>query len=484
MTSSVQNSNSSKPILENQITERHSMDSQYPPLVSDRSELTIALLPWGDLFEDHFDPLGVSLETFRNEFTGSYQFGYIEALRLAGVRTVLFYVSARISTTLRFTHIPSGTTVCVLPASKIHRAYRACRSVRRRMLNLDGEFSNTHSAHDSHPSLLTSIKSAASSIGTYLSTPLGLLARELRREGCDAILCQEYEYARFDTCVLLGQLMRLPVFATFQGGNKQQSFVEYPVRSLALRKCTSLIIATQTEMTRVRTCYKVPSTKMARIFNPVDVEAWRAIDRNEARAGLEIPINARVVVWHGRVEIERKGLDVLLEAWDQICCQRPETDLRLLLVGTGSNANELHQRITNMELRGVLRVDEFVNDRTVIQRYLSAADVYTLPSRHEGFPVAPVEAMACGLPVVATDAPGVLDIFQAGEASGGLIVPRNDVQALASALDRVLDDEVWGRELGKLARHRAEECFSLLAIGKQLRNFLLSQKAPLDMTQR
>jgi len=188
--------------------------------------------------------------------------------------------------------------------------------------------------------------------------------------------------------------------------------------------------------------------------------------------------------WCGRVEIERKGLDVLLEAWDQICCQRPETDLRLLLVGTGSNANELHQRITNMELRGVLRVDEFVNDRTVIQRYLSAADVYTLPSRHEGFPVAPVEAMACGLPVVATDAPGVLDIFQAGEASGGLIVPRNDVQALASALDRVLDDEVWGRELGKLARHRAEECFSLLAIGKQLRNFLLSQKAPLDMTQR
>ncbi len=435
-------------MLEHQNTDHHSMNGQEPPFVSERSDLTIALLPWGDLFEDHFDPLGVSLETFRNEFTGSYQFGYIEALRLASVRTVLFYVSARVSTTLRFTHTPTGATVCVLPAPKIHRAVRKITYFR-----------------------------GLQTLGRYLATPLGLLAREMRREGCDAILCQEYEYARFDACVLLGQLMRLPVFATFQGGNKRLTFLEYPLRSLALRACTGLIIATQTEFQRVRASYGVPSTKLARIFNPVDVAAWHAIDRKQARAALDIPIDARVVVWHGRVEIEPKGLDVLLEAWDRICCERLEKDLRLLLVGTGSNANELLQRIKNMRLRGVLRVDEFVNDRTVIQQYLSAADVYTLPSRHEGFPVAPIEAMACGLPVVAADAPGVPDIFQDGEASGGLVVPRDDAKALASALGRVLDDEAWGRELGKRARRRAEDSFSLLAISKQLRDFLLSQKA-------
>jgi glycosyltransferase involved in cell wall biosynthesis len=307
-----------------------------------------------------------------------------------------------------------------------------------------------------------------------------LLTRELRREGCEAILFQDYENPSFDVCVLLGQLMRFPVFATFQGGSGQRSRIERPIRPLALRACAGLIIGPRTEFQRVHAGYGVPPAKLARIFNPMDVTTWRAIDRHEARAKLGIPISARVVVCHGRIDIRQKGLDILLEAWDQICCDRPGRDLRLLLVGTGSDANELRQRIVNMQLRGVLWVDEYVRDRTALWRYLSAADVYTLPSRHEGFPVAPIEAMACGLPVLAADAPGVSDILELGEASGGLVVPREDATALASALGRVLDDEAWGRELGKRGRCRAEECFSLEAIGRQMRDFLLSHKTPIN----
>jgi starch synthase len=82
--------------------------------------------------------------------------------------------------------------------------------------------------------------------------------------------------------------------------------------------------------------------------------------------------------------------------------------------------------------------------------------------------------LTCGLPVVAADAPGVPDILAGGEASGGLIVPRGDAEALAQALGRVLDDEALRHELGRRARCRAEEQFSLEAIGKQLRNFLFS----------
>ncbi|MCG6133198.1 MAG: glycosyltransferase family 4 protein [Nostoc sp. LLA-1] len=125
-----------------------------------------------------------------------------------------------------------------------------------------------------------------------------------------------------------------------------------------------------------------------------------------------------------------------------------------------------------MQLSGVMWINEYVRDRTAIQRYLSAADVYTLPSRHEGFPVAPIEAMACSLPVVATDAPGVPDILADGEASGGLVVPRGDIVALSLALGRILDNPIWGRELGTRARCRALEYFSLEGIGQQLRNFL------------
>ena len=437
--------------------------------MSSQSEPTIALLHWGDLIEDFLDTIGVSFESFCNEMTGGWLFGYIDALRLAGVRTVLFCISAQVTEPMRYIHKPTGATICVLPAPKIYNL------ARQQMLNpygwtLEEVFGEVRGVNRHLLAILRDIS-------PYLATPLQLLTRELRREGCQAILCQEYEYARFDACVLLGQLMRLPVFATFQGGDFQLSRLERPLRPLSLQACAGLIVATQTEVQRVQEHYGVPSTKIAQIFNPLDVATWKAMDRNEARAALGIPLDAQVVVNHGRIDIQRKGLDVLLEAWEQVYRDRPDKDLRLLLVGTGSDAEKLRDRIATMQLQGVIWVDEYVRDRTAIRRYLSAADVYTLPSRHEGFPVAPIEAMACGLPVVAANAPGVPDILEGGEASGGLVVPRGDAAALALALGRILDNKDWGRQLGELARKRAENCFSLEAIGTQLHNFLLKPKA-------
>ncbi|MBW4636265.1 MAG: glycosyltransferase family 4 protein [Iphinoe sp. HA4291-MV1] len=425
----------------------------------------IALLHWGELIEDFLDTIGVSFEAYCKEMTGGWLFGYVDALRLAGVRTVLFCISARVNEPTRYTHAPTGATICVLPTTKIYQV------ARRPMLNPHGW--TVKDVFGDVRGVRRRLFAVLKHVAPYLATPLGLLARELRREGCQAILCQEYEYARFDVCVLLGQLMRLPVFATFQGGDFQMSRLERPLRPLTIGACAGLIIATQSETQRVQSRYGIPSTKVAQIFNPMDVVNWRAMERSEARAALGIPLHAQVVVYHGRIEIHRKGLDILLDAWKQVVSERPEKDLRLLLMGTGSDAEKLHQRLVQMQLPGVIWRDEYVRDRSVIQRYLSAADVYTLPSRHEGFPVAPIEAMSCSLPVVAADAPGVPDIFKDGEISGGLVVPRGDSTALASAIGRILDNETWMRELGKRARYRAEQSFSLEAIGKQLRDFLI-----------
>lgn len=293
-----------------------------PTPTSTQPEPTIALLSCHYLFEDFFDTIGISLETLRTELTGGWMFNYIEALQLVGVRTVLFFISARISETLSFTHAPTGAGVCVLPSTvRTHRL-----------------------------SFLKGV-GVTKLLASYQLVPLGLLARELRREGCDVILCQDYEYPSFDACVLLGQLMGLPVFATFQGGGPQSRW-ERPLRWLALQACTGLLIATQTEIQRVRARYGVPSAKLARIFNPTKVTTGGAIDRNEARAALGIPLAARMVVYHGRIDIHQKGLDILLDAWERLCRDRPGKDLRLLLVGTGSDANELRSRLARMRLRG------------------------------------------------------------------------------------------------------------------------------------
>jgi len=142
------------------------------------------------------------------------------------------------------------------------------------------------------------------------------------------------------------------------------------------------------------------------------------------------------------------------------------------LVGTGADADLLRRRVDAMRPRGLLWVDRFLSDTTDIGRYLSAADIFAFPSRDEGFPVAPIEAMSSGLAVVAAGAPGVADIFEGGEASGGLLVPVDDVSTFADGLGRLMDDREWCQELGQRARRRAQEYFSLESIGPRLAGLL------------
>jgi glycosyltransferase involved in cell wall biosynthesis len=416
---------------------------------------TVALLPWGDLLEDFLDSIGLSLEAFRDEMSGGWLFGYVDALKRAGVDAVLVCVSARVDEPVRWRHLPTGAPLIVLPAS-------ASYLHARRFLRDPYAWSSRDAV--GRRKLLGVV---AHNFAPYLATPLRGLAGEIRRHGCGAILCQEYEYPRFDACVLLGRLLRIPTFATFQGGADQRIPPERALRPVALRACGGLVIGSAPEAERVRTRYGVPDEKIASIPNPLDVDAWQAQDRAAARRELGLPSDAGVVAWHGRVDLERKGLDVLVEAWLRV--MGPER--RLLLVGTGAHASQLRSLLDSVT--GVEWIDEYVLDRERMRRYLSAADVYVLPSRWEGFPVAPVEAMACGLPVLAADAPGVREIFPAGEESGGIVVPTGDAAALAAALEGLLTDAPKRAELGRRGRRRVEEAFSLESVGRQLRDFFV-----------
>jgi starch synthase len=408
----------------------------------------VALLPWGDVFEDFLEPIGVSLEKFCNEMTGGWLFGYVEALELVGVRTAIIIFSTQVTSITRRTHLPTGASIIILPATK---SFRVIRRIAPYL-----HFGDT--------------------VSPYLSMPLTPLVQELRREGCDSILCQEYEYGRFDVCLLVGRLTGLPVFASFQGGVKRRDSLGRFIRSRLLRASRGLIIAPSCEAQRVHRQYHLSHHKVAQIFNPLDLQKWPILDRDRVRAEFSIPLNAEIVVWHGRISMQHKGLDILLDVWEQICRERPERDLRLLLLGTGQDADEFSRCLAMKRLPGVRWVNRYLHDRAEMQRYLLTGNVYVFSSRYEGFPVAPLEAMACGLPVVATDVQGIADIFKGGEESGGIVVPLEDAAKLALALGRVLDDKPYARELGRRARRRVETSFSLETVGQQLRSFLLNGK--------
>jgi glycosyltransferase involved in cell wall biosynthesis len=430
----------------------------------------VALLPWGDLFDDDFlNGLGLSLESYCESFRGSWMIGWIEALRTAGVETVTIWYSARVQAPKRLTHRPTQSCVVVLPARRLYTA------LRRRMADPLGS-----TPADMFGERRGGSRVLAAQIHPwvpYLTTPLVPLGAELRRQRVDALMCQQYDMPRFDLSVLLGRFLGMPVFAVHQGGGERPlSAIEERTRRVALRRCAGLIVAAGDEARRIQLRYGVSPASIARIFNVCSLASPPLTSRTETRRQLGIPEAARVAVWHGRVEIQQKGLDVLVSAWHQLCATERQDD-RLLLVGTGSGSRQLADMLRAHGGERVVWIDRFVQDPSVLQSYLQAGDVYVFPSRAEGFPVSPLEAMAAGLPVVATEASGIPDIFTRGEADGGVIVRGLSSELLTRELHRLLSQPALSARLGAAARQRSE-AFSPSHIGRQLAAFLSDPAGP------
>jgi glycosyltransferase involved in cell wall biosynthesis/GT2 family glycosyltransferase len=430
-----------------------------------RGEPTVAILPWGDLVEDYLDPLDRTIDDYAERLSGGWLFGYAEALRRTGVGTVVVCWSRAVDRPTRRIHAPTGAILWFLPPSP---AYRAAR---RRLA--DPYAWATRGALRPGGSRVVGVVARAAA--PYLTATPPALARVLRQEGCRAVLCQEYEEGRFDVCIALGRVLRLPVFATFQGGDHTRTGIERLVRRWSVPRAAGLLVGAERETQRVARRYGVPAERIARVPNPLDPATVRRIPTADARAALGLPADGPVAVWVGRVDIHPKGIDVLLDAWQRVRTELAARRPTLLLLGTGSGAGWLHEQLADPGLEDVRWRDEYVLDRDIVGTYLSAGDVFVLPSRQEGFPVAPVEAMAAGLPVVACDAPGVRAVVGEGPGAGGEVVPREAADVLARELARFLADPSLAQTVGDAARRRAESTFSLEAVGAQLRALLVDR---------
>jgi glycosyltransferase involved in cell wall biosynthesis len=106
---------------------------------------------------------------------------------------------------------------------------------------------------------------------------------------------------------------------------------------------------------------------------------------------------------------------------------------------------------------------ELLGERGDVPEQLAASDVFVLSSRSEGMPMSILEAMAAGLPVVASAVGGIPEIVRDGET--GLLVPPGDADALAAALGRLLDDDGLRRRLGAAGRERALDEFDVVRFG-------------------
>jgi len=149
--------------------------------------------------------------------------------------------------------------------------------------------------------------------------------------------------------------------------------------------------------------------------------------------------------------VEQKGFDILVEAFSR--CATKHSDWSLVILGEGPQRTRLEAAAAELGIGDRVHLVGQVREPDTI---LKGADLFVLSSRYEGFPNALVEAMACELPVVSTDCSsgGPRDIIRDGV--DGILVPPRDVEALASAMDRLMADQDGRQRLGKSAAEVVE----------------------------
>ncbi|HUT34748.1 MAG TPA: glycosyltransferase [Planctomycetota bacterium] len=198
-----------------------------------------------------------------------------------------------------------------------------------------------------------------------------------------------------------------------------------------------------------------PTRKLVVIPNGVD--AARFAGRDPAfKARLGIRPDAPLVTTIGRLH-EQKGMGAFVRAAASVRHSRP--DCHFLIVGAGPLEAALRAAAKGLHLEGGLT---FLGHCDDVPAVLRATDVFVLASLWEGMPNVVLEAMAAGLPVVATRVEGTVDLIEHNE-TGLLVMPR-DVPGLVSAIQRVLDEPALAQRLGAAARERVRTHFPLDAM--------------------
>jgi glycosyltransferase involved in cell wall biosynthesis len=196
----------------------------------------------------------------------------------------------------------------------------------------------------------------------------------------------------------------------------------------------------------------LPAERIAVILNGVDLESAsrHAQERAAARAELGADEGTVIVLAVARLD-PIKNHAMLVRAFAAGLRDRPAL---LAVVGDGPERAALAAAVA---AAGVAPQTRLLGARRDVPRLLAAADAVALTSFSEGIPLALAEAMAAGLPVVATDVGGIPEVVAADET--GLLVPTDDAAACAAALRRVADDAPLRRRLGAAGRRRAERLF-------------------------
>lgn len=236
-----------------------------------------------------------------------------------------------------------------------------------------------------------------------------------------------------------------------------------------LRRAHTIIVLSQAMLDEARDM--LPEKQLALIPNGVDLDHFAPpsqTQRLRLRQRFGLTEATPVLVWVGRF-VGQKRIENILHALALAKTQFP--DLTLLLVGTTQFADHsvrlrLHQTANALQLGENVR---FIKGTGDVRDYLHSGDVFVFPSEREGMPNAVLEAVACGLAVVASQIGGVTDIL---DEESAWLVPVGDVNALAQAISAAFNAPIERDKRAALAQEKVKKHFGLVQMVQKYENLL------------
>lgn len=256
----------------------------------------------------------------------------------------------------------------------------------------------------------------------------------------------------------IGRMMRVPV--TIETPHVREHWRKGPIKGryvidrLVARFVSAFIAVSEANGEYLRTEKRLPSQKIFVIRNGCSIERFDPARPalSALRTKLGIDQDAPVVLVLARLE-PQKGHRVLLEAWKSVAHSYPTA--RLVCAGDGLLRAQLEAQASTLGIAGSV---SFVGQQPNVPDWLALADFTVLPSFYEGLPLAAIESLAAGRPVVATAVDGTSEVVLDGKT--GLTVTAGDSAALSAAISQMLASPEMVRTLGAAGRQFVLEHFS------------------------
>ena len=215
------------------------------------------------------------------------------------------------------------------------------------------------------------------------------------------------------------------------------------IEKIAGKFCSKIICVSNFDKSLVLKYKIVPINKIEVVHNGVDLQ------------NIENHQNSKLsIVFVGRLAKPKDPL-LLLKAFNDLSPELKDK-ASISIIGDGPKLKQLKEFIKETKLEGINLLGSM--PRTKVLETLKKSDIFVLISDWEGFPYTIIEAMSCGLPVIASDVGGIREAI---DNECGILVKRGDQQEIKQALERLLKNPSLIREMGKNAKERLEKEFSL-----------------------